>query len=132
MEQAFYAACVIGPIAVIAWLVLRLVLTGSAQVLLCMDCEQCAGVCPLQKKAGSQTLGPRDIMLAAKIGDPERAITRGALQCTSCRACERICPRGLAPYLEVERWKRSRSAGRLQNPSRDGSLAVWRPHVPAP
>jgi succinate dehydrogenase/fumarate reductase-like Fe-S protein len=107
MLEALNAACIIAPIAAIAFLVIDLVRRGASQVLLCMECEQCAGACPLALKAERDFLGPRGIMAAAKVGDPSAAIERGALLCNGCKACERVCPRGLAPYLEVTRWKAS-------------------------
>jgi succinate dehydrogenase/fumarate reductase-like Fe-S protein len=88
------------------WLVLRLVLNGSSQVLLCMECEQCARACPVTLKAGPDFAGPCGIMAAAKVGNLSMAIDHGALLCNACKACERICPSGLAPYLEVSKWKR--------------------------
>jgi len=108
MLEALNVACVVGPVLAVAWLVLRLLLHGSSQVLLCMECEQCVRACPVALKAGPDFAGPRGIMAAAKVGNPSMAIDHGALQCNSCKACQRVCPRGLAPYREVERW---RSAG---------------------
>ncbi|MEN6438800.1 MAG: 4Fe-4S dicluster domain-containing protein [Syntrophobacter sp.] len=107
MLEALNTACIIAPIAAIIFLVLDLVRRGATQILLCMECEQCAGACPVTLKAGADFIGPRGIMAAAKVGDPSRAIIRGALLCNGCKACERVCPRGLAPYQEVTRWKAS-------------------------
>jgi ferredoxin len=107
MLEALNAACIIAPVAVIAFLVIDLVRRGDSQVLLCMECEQCARACPVALKAGPDFPGPRGIMAAAKVGDPSIAIDHGALLCNGCKACERVCPRGLAPYLEVARWKAS-------------------------
>ena len=107
MFEALNAACIIAPIAAIAFLVIDLVRRGDSQVLLCMECEQCSRACPAALKAGPDFAGPRGIMAAAKVGDPSIAIDHGALLCNGCKACERVCPRGLAPYLEVARWKAS-------------------------
>ncbi|MEN6436954.1 MAG: 4Fe-4S dicluster domain-containing protein [Syntrophobacter sp.] len=105
MLEALNAACIIAPIAAIVLLVIDLVGRGASQVLLCMECEQCTGACPMVLKKGREFAGPRGIMAAAKVGDPSAAIEHGALSCNGCRACERVCPRGLAPYREVERWR---------------------------
>lgn len=105
MLEALNAACIIAQVAAIAFLIIDLVRRGDSQVLLCMECEQCARVCPVALKAGPDFAGPRGIMAAAKVGDPSMAIDHGALLCNGCKACERVCPRGLAPYLEVTRWK---------------------------
>lgn len=103
MLEALNVACVVAPVLVIAGLVLKLIMGGSSQVMLCMECEQCVRVCPLEK--GPNPIGPKEIMSAAKTGDIDAVIALGALRCTSCKACERACPRGLAPYREVERWR---------------------------
>jgi len=105
MLEALNAACIIAPIAAIVLLVIDLVRRGASQVLLCMECEQCTGSCPMALKTDRDFVGPRGIMAAAKVGDPSLAIEHGAFLCNGCRACERVCPRGLAPYREVERWR---------------------------
>lgn len=102
MAEAFYAACILFPMAVLGWLVVRLVLRGSSQVLLCMECEQCMGRCPLVTRKGPDFPGPRGIMVAAKAGRLQKAAEGGALACTNCGLCEKACPRGLAPYQELE------------------------------
>jgi succinate dehydrogenase/fumarate reductase-like Fe-S protein len=107
MLEAINAACIIAPVAAIAFLLIDLVRRKDSQVLLCMECEQCVRACPVALKTGPDFIGPRGIMAAAKVGDPSSAIVHGALLCNGCKACERVCPRGLAPYLEVERWKTS-------------------------
>jgi succinate dehydrogenase/fumarate reductase-like Fe-S protein len=107
MLEAINAACIIAPIAAVAFLLIDLVRRGGSQVLLCMECEQCVRACPVALKEGPDFVGPRGIMAAVKVGDPSTAIEHGALLCNGCKACERVCPRGLAPYLEVERWKTS-------------------------
>lgn len=107
MLEAINAACIIAPIAAIAFLLIDLVRRGGSQVLLCMECEQCVRACPVALKHGPDFVGPRGIMAAVKVGDPSAAIEHGALLCNGCKACERVCPRGLAPYLEVERWRTS-------------------------
>jgi heterodisulfide reductase subunit C len=60
-------------------------------------------------------VGPKDIMLAAKANKVEWAIEHGALLCPSCGLCEKRCPRGLAPYKEVEKWKKTRPRVQNQN-----------------
>jgi succinate dehydrogenase/fumarate reductase-like Fe-S protein len=105
MLEALNAACIIAPICAIAFLLIDLIRRGDSQVLLCMECEQCVGACPVSLKKGSEFVGPRGIMAAAKAGEPSIAIDHGAFLCNGCGACQRLCPRGLAPYLEVVRWK---------------------------
>ena len=105
MLEALNAACIIAPVAAIVFLLIDLVRRGDSQVMLCMECEQCAGACPVALKAGPDFAGPRGIMAAAKVGDPSMAIEHGALLCNGCKACQRVCPRGLAPYREVARWR---------------------------
>lgn len=102
MAEAFYAACIIFPMAVLGWLVVRLMFKGSSQVMLCMECEQCMGRCPLVARKGGEFPGPRGIMVAVKAGQLQKAIDAGALACTDCGLCEKACPRGLAPYRELE------------------------------
>lgn len=127
MLEALNAACIIAPVAAVLFLVIDLVRRRASQILLCMECEQCTGACPLTSKAGLDFIGPCGIMAAAKIGEPPPAVVRRALACNGCRACERACPRGLAPYLEVARWKKSMlSADRLSDtePSTSGILGT--------
>lgn len=78
-----------------------MILKNRAQVILCTECQQCKAACPLLSKG----CNPVDIMLAAKSGQYREALARGARQCVGCRKCQEACPRGLAPYLEVEKWK---------------------------
>jgi heterodisulfide reductase subunit C len=101
--EALNVACAVGPVMVVAWVMLRLVLQGSSQVMLCMECEQCVRGCMLEKR--SEPVGPREIMSAAKTGDMHAVLALGVLNCNSCKACQRLCPRGLAPYQELERWR---------------------------
>jgi succinate dehydrogenase/fumarate reductase-like Fe-S protein len=117
MLEALNAACIIAPVAAIAFLVIDLARRGASQVLLCMECEQCAGVCPVALKMGGDFVGPRGIMAAAKVGDPSAAIKHGALLCNGCKACERVCPRGLAPYREVAQWKISGKVSAVEQPA---------------
>jgi len=105
MIISFYIACALLPIGLLVCIVVRLLYRRSSQVILCMECEQCMGVCPILKKKGLDFIGPTGIMVAAKSGNIRRAVESGALLCTGCRLCEKACPRGLAPYREVEKWK---------------------------
>ncbi|ABC80111.1 4Fe-4S dicluster domain-containing protein [Anaeromyxobacter dehalogenans] len=105
MLEAMEIAVVMLPVVLVAGMLVRLVARGQAQVLLCMECELCMGACPLCAKRGEAFPGPKGILAAAKTGKVEAAIAAGALDCTSCGACTRVCPRGLAPQVEVERWR---------------------------
>jgi ferredoxin len=46
-----------------------------------------------------------DIMLAAKSGREAAISTEKRAECVGCGRCEKACPRGLAPYLEISKWK---------------------------
>jgi len=106
MFLSFYIACVIIPVGFLIYLVASLVFKNSSQVIMCMECEQCMGVCPVLKKNGGVFPGPKGIMVAAKSGKVNEAIQNGALMCTNCGLCERACPRGLSAGIEVEKWKK--------------------------
>ncbi|ACG71591.1 4Fe-4S ferredoxin, iron-sulfur binding protein [Anaeromyxobacter sp. K] len=105
MFEAMEIAVVLLPVVLVAGMVVRLVARGHTQVLLCMECELCMGACPLCVKRGEAFPGPKGILAAAKTGKVDAAIAAGALDCTSCGACTHVCPRGLAPQREVERWR---------------------------
>ncbi len=128
MLEGLNAACIIAPVAAIIFLVIDLVRRGSSQILLCMECEQCAGACPVALKADRGFIGPRGIMAAAKVGNPSSAVIRSALPCNGCRACERVCPRGLAPYMEVSRWKTSMMSTVGTNAEEPGAPKAFRTH----
>lgn len=121
MFEAMENAVVLLPVLVVAGMVVRLAMRGHAQVLLCMECELCMGACPLCVKRGDAFPGPKGILAAAKTGKVDAAIAAGALDCTSCGACTHVCPRGLAPQREVERWRakaeRVGSPGAAQDPA---------------
>jgi len=103
-KLAFYFACSVIPVLFFIAVMLMIVYRRSSQVILCMECDQCMGVCPVLKKRGKEFLGPRGIMEAVKSGNTQWAISNGALMCTSCGLCARACPRGLAPWKEIEKW----------------------------
>lgn len=107
MLLAFYTASAIIPIGVTVFMVFYLIVKKRPQVMLCTEGQQCVSVCPLLAKGCS----PMDIMLAAKSGQEQEAIQKGALLCVGCGKCQRACPRGLAPYLEVEKWRNIHPAG---------------------
>jgi heterodisulfide reductase subunit C len=106
LRLALYVSCTVVPILLVVFQIIGILRRRSSQVLLCMECEQCMAVCPLTRRNGKVMVGPKDIMLASKANREEWAIEHGALLCTSCRLCEKRCPRGLAPYMEVEKWKK--------------------------
>lgn len=102
---SFYVSCSIAPMVLVAFVVASLLRRGSLQVLLCMECEQCKGACPVYERQGSRFPGPKEIMAASKSNKAQWAVEQGALLCTGCRLCEKVCQRGLAPYKEVEKWR---------------------------
>ena len=101
MLLALYTACSFLLIGVIVFMMIYLIFKKSSQVMLCTECQQCNAVCPLLSKGCI----PMDIMLAAKSGQEQYVIDKGVSLCVSCGECQEACPRGLAPYLEVEKWK---------------------------
>jgi len=101
MLLAFYTAGAILPIVLVAYMVGYLIFKKNHQVILCTECQQCKAACPLLSKG----CNPVDIMLAAKSGQYREAMEKGTRLCVSCGKCQEVCPRGLAPYREVEKWK---------------------------
>lgn len=99
---SFYGTGVILPFVMIFYLFVRLLLNGSSQVLLCMECDQCVSVCPMAKKY-PDAASPRDMMIAAKNGTLVELYENGLIRCNFCGACEKKCPRGLSPYKELEK-----------------------------
>jgi len=85
----------------VIFIVISLILRKSPQVMLCTECQQCKAVCPLL----AQGCNPVAIMLAVKSGRRKEVMEGGAALCISCKKCQRACARGLAPYLEVEKWR---------------------------
>lgn len=75
-------------------------------MLLCMECDQCVKVCPIVKKYPNAA-SPKEIMEAIKIGDLMKLNEAGMILCNSCGACEKACPRGLAPDKELAKFKSS-------------------------
>jgi len=102
MLLALYNGCIILLIGVLVFMELSLVFRRRGQVMLCTECQQCVSACPLLAKG----CNPLEIMLAAKSGQDEIAIRNEGAPCISCGKCQSACPRGLAPYIEIEKWKR--------------------------
>lgn len=96
---AVFSAGVLLPIIFILYLFISLIIRGNSQILLCMECDQCIKVCPIVKKYPDAP-SPKDIMEAIKTGNLKKLDEKGTIKCNSCGACERACPRGLAPYKE--------------------------------
>lgn len=101
MLLAFHAACTALFIGVLICMGLYLCFTKRTQAMLCTECQQCKPSCP-QLTSGCD---PVAIMKATKSGSDIRGE-----RCTLCRACEKRCDRGLAPYREVMK-RRKRSPG---------------------
>lgn len=101
MLYALYTASAILTIGIMVFLVLYLIFKKKYQAILCTECQQCKAACPLLYKG----CNPMDIMLAVKSGLHQKAMMDGAGFCVGCAKCEKACPRGLAPYLEVEKWR---------------------------
>jgi ferredoxin len=98
LKLAFYTAGAILPISAVVVMVFNIVLKKSSQAMLCTECQLCRAACPLL----SRGCNPVDIMLAAKTGMGAASLD-GTRLCIMCGKCREQCPRGLAPYLEVEK-----------------------------
>jgi len=101
---ALFSTGVFIPILIVVHLVIKLIVIGNSQVLLCMECDKCVKVCPILKKCPNAA-SPKEIMKAVKVGNLDKLEEMGMLLCNSCGACEKACPRGLTPYKEVEKLK---------------------------
>ena len=112
MFLALYTTCVIVSIGLLIYLIVSLILQRRSQVVLCTECRQCMAVCPLLSKG----CNPMEIMLAAKCGRLEDQMAAGGRLCVSCGKCQKACPRGLAPFKEVERWRAGRDPKEMKIP----------------
>lgn len=101
MLKALYTACVIIPIGFAVFMMVYLLCQKKAQVILCTECQQCKAACPLLSKG----CNPMSIMLAAKSGGNQEVMEQCANLCVGCGKCQEACPRGLAPFLELEKWR---------------------------
>jgi|GEM_PF-1870713 len=113
MFIAFYTACVLLPIGLLIFLVIELFLHKSPQVIMCTECQQCEAVCPLS----SQGCHPVQIMQAAKSGLHYEGLDESAVSCIRCKKCQQACPRGLAPYLELDKWEKAQQVESNDNVS---------------
>lgn len=104
LKLSIFGAGAFVSVIFILYLFISMILRGNYQVLLCMECDQCVKVCPIVRKYPN-TASPKEIMEAAKVGDLMTLNEAGLILCNSCGACEKACPRGLAPYKEVEKLK---------------------------
>ena len=50
----------------------------------CIKCGRCVDVCPME-------LAPLDIVKYAALGDAEKVLSLGVMDCFSCKCCEYIC-----------------------------------------
>lgn len=99
---AFYGTGILLPILVVLHLLIKLIVNGQSQVLLCMECDQCMNACPNIMKHPNAS-SPKDIMVGVKEGKIDELYSCRAIECNFCGACEKKCPRGLSPYKEVEK-----------------------------
>jgi Fe-S oxidoreductase len=101
MLLSLYAASAVLPLAIVVFMIVHLILRGRGQVILCTECQQCRPACPLLEKG----CNPVDLILASKAGRDDIFLRGGAELCVACGKCEKACPRGLAPHMEVLKWK---------------------------
>lgn len=78
------------PLGMFIYMLLR----EQGEAILCMECQQCRAVCPILSVDG-EYIGPKDIMVAAKSGKYDEALTKKLELCTDCAACMERCPRKL-------------------------------------
>jgi Na+-translocating ferredoxin:NAD+ oxidoreductase RnfC subunit len=103
MLLALYNGCIILLIGILVFMELYLVFKRRGQVMLCTECQQCVSACPRLAKG----CNPIEIMKAAKSGQETEAVRNAIAGCISCGKCRLACPRGLAPYLEIDKWARA-------------------------
>lgn len=84
------AFLILVPLAMFLYMILR----EQGEAILCMECQQCRAVCPVLSVDG-EYIGPKDIMIAAKSGKYDEALTKKLELCTDCAACMERCPRRL-------------------------------------
>ncbi|CCK79460.1 4Fe-4S dicluster domain-containing protein [Desulfobacula toluolica] len=101
MFLALYTSCVIICVGLLIYSIVFQIINKRLQVMLCTECRQCMAVCPLLSKG----CNPMEIMLGAKIDQLDQVMGQGGALCVSCKKCQKACPRGLAPFEEVEKWK---------------------------
>lgn len=94
---AIYSAGAIIPIVILVFVIIRMLVQGNYDAILCMECDQCKRACPTLKKDPTAA-SPREIMCSLKDGSLKELIEIGKVICNKCGACEKLCPRGLAPY----------------------------------
>lgn len=84
------AFLILVPLGMFIYMILR----EQGEAILCMECQQCRAVCPILPVDG-EYIGPKDIMIAAKSGKYDEALTKKLELCTDCAACMERCPRRL-------------------------------------
>ena len=104
LRLALFGAGALIPVIFLLYLIISMVIRGNKDAILCMECDQCIKACPIARKfPGSAT--PKKIMAAAKTNNLKELSEAGQILCDFCGACELLCPRGLAPFKELERLK---------------------------
>ena len=107
MVLAFYTASVFIPVTIMIFFVARMIKNRVPDVVLCLECERCMGVCPLLLKKGNTFPGPVNIMIQAKASANPDKFNGDLLLCTGCGLCSKACPRGLEPYRVLEQLKKN-------------------------
>ncbi|HNX22713.1 MAG TPA: 4Fe-4S dicluster domain-containing protein [Spirochaetota bacterium] len=107
MILSFYTASVLIPVLILIFLVVRIIKNRVTEIMLCLECERCMGVCPLLMKEGNNFPGPVHIMLQAKVSAKPEMFNNDLLLCTKCGLCSRVCPRGLEPYKVLDILKKN-------------------------
>jgi len=93
----------------------------------CIECLSCLNICPAVEENWDQFIGPNFFLELAKLlmlpsDEAKRdkmSLDEGIYRCTTCAACEEVCPRNIPiPQLVIQRLRASAvERGIVRNPS---------------